>query len=63
MDAEPAREGRHADALRTGCSHGVHFLVREPCSRSFLWFRRSVDQRVIGLALRLGIPANALIPA
>lgn len=25
----------HADALRAGCSHGVHFAVREACSRSF----------------------------
>lgn len=39
MNPEPARQGVHPDPLRAGCSHSVHFLVRELCSRSFLWFR------------------------
>ena len=47
MDAELARQRDHADALRAGCSHSVHFLVREPCSGSFLWFYRRADQRVV----------------
>ncbi len=52
----------HAHALRAGCSHSVHFLVGETCSRSFLWFRRRADQRVIGPVVGLGILADALIP-
>lgn len=62
MYAEFAGEGSHADAERAGCSHSVHFLVGEPCSRSFLWFRRRADQRVVGLAVGLCIGADALIP-
>ena len=62
MDAETAGEFVNADPSRAGCSHSVHFLVREPCSRSFLWFRRRPDQRVVGLAVGVGIPADALIP-
>lgn len=62
VNPELACQRRHAHALRPGCSHSVHFLVREPCSRPSHWFRRSVDQRVIPLALGLGIPANDLIP-
>ena len=52
----------HADALRAGCSHSVHFLVRQACSRSFLWLRRRVDQRIIGPVLGLRIIADALTP-
>ena len=62
VNSVPARQRFHAHALRAGCSHSVHFLGREPCSRSFLWFRRRPDQRVVGLALGVGIPADALIP-
>lgn len=62
MNSEPARQRLHADALGAGCLHSVHFLVRQPCSRSFTWFRRPADQGVVGLAFGLGIPANALIP-
>ncbi|MFT4135558.1 hypothetical protein [Microbacterium sp.] len=62
MNLEPARQRGHAHALRAGCSHSVHFGVREACSRSFLWFRRRPDQRVIGPVLGLGILADALIP-
>lgn len=51
-----------ADTIGAGCSHSVHFLVSESCSRSFLWFRRRADQRVIGLAFGLGILTSALIP-
>ena len=52
----------HADALRAGCSHGVHFAVREACSRSFTWFRRRADQRIVRLSDRLGILPVSLIP-
>jgi hypothetical protein len=38
MHAVLARQRASADALLAGCSHSVHFLVREPCSRSLLWF-------------------------
>ena len=62
MHPEPPRQRVHPDTLRAGCSHSVHFLVREPCSRSLLWFRRRADQRVIGLAVGLGIGADALVP-
>ena len=62
MHPEPASQGDHADALCAGCSHGVHFLVREPCSRSFGWFRRRADQRVVGLPGEAGLVADALIP-
>ncbi len=51
-----------ADTIGAGCSHSVHFLFREPCSRSLHWFRRRADPWVVGLALRLSIPASALIP-
>ena len=62
MHAELLRQRGDADAVCAGCSHSVHFLVREPCSRSFLWFRRRADQRVIGPAVGLCIGADALIP-
>ena len=62
VTSEPARQRVHAHALRACCSHSVHFLVGEACSRSFLWFRRRPDQRVIGSVLGLGILADALIP-
>lgn len=62
MDAELPRQCVHADAVRAGCSDSVHFLVRETCSRSFLWFRRRADQRVVGLAVGLCIGTGALIP-
>ena len=59
---ELTSHGVHADALCAGCSHSVHFLVGQACSRSFLWFRRRTDQRVIRLPGRVGIPTSALIP-
>lgn len=59
---ELTSHGLHADALCAGCSHSVHFLVGQACSRSFLWFRRHADQRVVGLAVGLCIRANPLIP-
>ena len=62
MNAEAARQCGHADTGSSGCSHSVHFALREPCSRSFLWFLRRPDQRVIGLTLGLGLLTNALIP-
>ena len=62
MHAELLRQRGDADAVCAGCSQSVHFLVREPCSRSFLWFRRRADQRVIGPAVGLCIGADALIP-
>ncbi len=62
MDTELLCHRIHADALSTGCSHSVHFLVREPCSRSFTWFHRCTDQRVISLTLGVGGAANPLIP-
>ena len=62
MDAETAGEFVNADPSCAGCSHSVHFLVREPCSTSFLWFHRRPDQRVVGPVLGLRILADALIP-
>gem|GEM_PF-5798061 len=62
MHPEPTRQRVHAGAVSAGCSHSVHFLVRETCSRSLLWFRRYADQRVLRLAVGLGIPVNALTP-
>ena len=62
MHSELPRQRADANAVRAGCSHSVHFLVCEPCSRSFLWFRRRADHRVICLAVGLGIPVRALIP-
>ena len=49
VNPELTRERIRAHPLRAGCSHSVHFLVREPCSRSSLWFRRCANQRVVGL--------------
>jgi len=62
VNPELLRKRDHADSLRAGCSHSVYFLVREACSRSLLWFHRRIDQRVVGLALGVGVPASALIP-
>ena len=62
VDPEATRQCAQADTQRAGCSHSVHFLVGEACSRSFLWFRRRPDRRVIGPVLRLGILADTLIP-
>lgn len=62
VNPELTRERIRAHPLRAGCSHSVHFLVREPCSRSSLWFRRCANQRVVGLPGEVGIVAGALIP-
>ena len=62
VHAELLRQCRDADSVRAGCSHSVHFAVGEACSRSFAWFRRRPDQRVIRLSDRGGILADALIP-
>lgn len=59
VDAELPRQRVHADAARSGCSHSVHFAVREACSRSSTWFRRRANQRVVRLSDRGGILANA----
>lgn len=56
------RERVHADATLAGCSHSVHFAIGEPCSRSFLWFRRRANQSIVSLTLGVGISANPLIP-
>jgi hypothetical protein len=31
------RQEGHADTVRAGCSHSVHFLIRQPCSRLSPW--------------------------
>ncbi len=63
MDAELLGQCVHPLAVRAGCSHSVHFLLREGCSRSFLWFRRRTDQWVIRLPPgEVGIVTNPLIP-
>ena len=59
VNSVPACQRLHADTVGAGCSHNVHFGVSETCSRSFLWFRRRADQRVVDLALGLGIPTSA----
>ena len=56
------RQREHADAVRAGCSHSVHFAARESCSRSFLWFRRHANQSVVGLAYCVAGPLRPLIP-
>ena len=62
MNPELLGHSLHADAAPKGCSHSVHFLVREPCLKSFAWFRRCTDQGVVSLTLRVGIVASPLIP-
>ena len=62
MNPETARQRVDADPVLAGCSHSVHFAVREACSRSSTWFRRCADQRVVRLSGWGGILANALIP-
>lgn len=62
VNPELARQHGHADPLRAGCSHSVHFAVCESCSRSFLWFRRRTDQRIVGVAVGPGTSTCALIP-
>src|SRR5690625_7374924 len=46
---ELTRNRVHAEPLHAGCSDSVHFLVREACSRSFLWFRRGVVIKSAGI--------------
>ncbi|MGO1315477.1 MAG: GNAT family N-acetyltransferase [Cellulomonadaceae bacterium] len=62
MNPELTCDSVHSDPSLADCSHSVHFLVRQTCSRSLLWFRRRADQRVIVLALGVGVSANPLIP-
>lgn len=62
VNPELAGQCVHADPVCAGCSHSVHFRVRETCSRSFTWFRRRIDQRVVGPVLGVGIPTSALVP-
>ena len=62
VNAVLLRQREHADAVRAGCSHSVHFAFREPCSRSFLWFRRHTDQSVVGRAYRVAVALQPLIP-
>ena len=48
VNAELTCQRVHADTVGAGCSHSVHFLVREPCSRSLRWFRcRLFPQRSV----------------
>ena len=54
MHPELTCQNVRASSLRADCSHSVHFLVREPCSRSFLWFRRRANQRVVRLPGEVG---------
>ncbi len=56
------RERGYADAVRTGGSYSVHFLIRETCSRSYLRLRRCTDQRIVRLSGRVGNPVDTLIP-
>lgn len=62
VHSELASQRVHAYTLCVGCSHGVHFLLGEACSRSFTWFRRRTDQQVARLSDRGGVLAEALIP-
>ena len=62
MDAEPASEHGHTDALLAGCSHSVHFLIGEAGSSASPWLLRHPDQRVVTLIVGLDIPANVRIP-
>ena len=62
MDAEPASEHGHTDALLAGCSHSVHFLIGEAGSSASPWLLRHPDQRAVTLIVGLDIPANVRIP-
>lgn len=62
MHSELRCEHCGTEAAGAGCSHSVHFLIREVCSRSFLWIRRCADQWVAGLPGEVGIVVDALIP-
>lgn len=62
MDAESLGQFRDADTSGAGCSHSVHFRLRQPCSRASPWLCGSLDQRVIRLAGRLDYAAGRLIP-
>ena len=62
MHAEPPCNIGDAESVFQGCSHSVHFLVREPCSGSFLWFYRRADQRVVRFPGEVAVVADALIP-
>jgi hypothetical protein len=62
VNPELARQDDHADALRAGCSHSVHFLDRQRCSSASPWLCRRLDQRVVRLTNRLNSPAEPLTP-
>ena len=62
MHAELLGQRGDAQAVGAGCSHSVHFALRQACSRSSTWFRRRADQRVVRLSGGGVILAGALIP-
>ena len=62
MHAELLRQRGDADAVCAGCSHSVHFLVREACSRSSPWLCGRADEPIIGLVVRLIRAVRPLIP-
>src|SRR5690606_9455999 len=62
MNPELTRQRVRADSALASCSDSVHFALHEACSRSFLWFHRRADQRVVLLRGEGGIVADALIP-
>lgn len=62
VNPELSRQRGHADAVLAGCSHSVHFCVREACSKSSPWLCRRFNERVIRLAIRCSTHARTLIP-
>ena len=62
VDAELLRQCGDADAVGTGCSHSVHFLLRQPCSSASPWLRRRCDEWVVGLTHGLDGGPRRLIP-
>ena len=62
MNPEPARQRVHAHALPAGCSHSVHFRLREWCSGASPRLCRCPNEWVIRLTDRRSDAARPLIP-
>ena len=62
MNSEPARQRVHAHALPAGCSHSVHFRLREWCSGASPRLCRCPNEWVIRLTDRRRDAARPLIP-
>ena len=57
-----ASEANHAGALRPGCSHSVHFLLRQRCSSASPWLFRRHEEWIVDVTNGRGGDPGSLIP-